>query len=160
MPRPQIKKIDLLCFDFDGVLTDNRVWVDENGGESVVCNRADGLGFELLRKAGLHCIIVSTEKNPVVSARAKKLRLPVLQGVDDKARAVRELCRKRGLDLQRCGFVGNDVNDLSALRIVGWRICPADAAQEVRAVCDLVLRAKGGAGVVRELARRLGSSMT
>ena len=147
-------KVALMLFDFDGVLTDNRVWVNQDGVETVCCNRADGLGFNLLRAAGIPCVILSTETNPVVTHRAKKLGLPAVQSVADKGEAVRRICRDYGVDLARVAFVGNDLNDLPAFRIVGWKLCPSDAALEVRRLCDHVLRTRGGAGVVREIAVR------
>ena len=146
----------LMIFDFDGVLTDNRVWVTERGAEMVCCNRADGLGFDMLRAAGIPCLILSTERNPVVAHRAKKLRIPVAQAVSDKAQEVRNQCRARGIDPRKVAYVGNDVNDLAAMQLVGMPWCPADAALEVRRICVLTLKARGGEGVVREIARRLG----
>ena len=142
----------MILFDFDGVLTDNRVWVTQDGTEAVCCNRADGLGFDLLRDAGIRCVIVSTEANSVVAQRARKLGVPVVQSVADKSVAVRTICRDQGVNLAQVAFVGNDLNDLPALRIVGKKLCPCDAAPEVRAICDHVLRTRGGAGVVREIA--------
>jgi len=152
-PAPRLA-IDLLFFDFDGVLTDNRVLVFDDGSEAVVCTRADGQGFRLLKEAGIKCMIVSTETNPVVTHRARKLGLPVRQSVEDKGSAVREICRQEGVALARAGFVGNDVNDLPALRIVGFSLCPRDAVPAVRQICSHVLSANGGAGVVREIAAK------
>ena len=146
--------MDWIFFDFDGVLTDNRVWVFEDGREAVTCTRADGLGFAMLRETGFKCAIVSTETNPVVGRRAEKLRLRVLQGVVDKGLTIREFCRSEGLDLARTAFVGNDLNDLPAFAVVGRKLCPSDAAPEVRRTCDRVLRSRGGEGVVREIAAR------
>jgi 3-deoxy-D-manno-octulosonate 8-phosphate phosphatase (KDO 8-P phosphatase) len=150
-------KVALILFDFDGVLTDNHVWVAENGAETVCCNRADGLGFNLLRAAGIACVIVSTETNPVVTHRARKLGVPVVQSVTDKGEAVRKICRERGVDLDRVAFVGNDLNDLPAMTVTGISLCPSDAAREVREICTYVLKAKGGQGVVREIAAGLGT---
>ena len=99
--------------------------------------------------------LLSTEANPVVAARAAKLKLPVLQNCADKAQALARLLAERGLDPARVLFLGNDVNDLAALRLVGWPAAPADAAPEVLALARYVTRAKGGEGVVRELARDL-----
>lgn len=150
----QKPRIPWLFFDFDGVLTDNRVWVFEDGREAVACTRADGLGFSLLRAAGVRCMIISTETNPVVTQRARKLRLEVLQGVKDKGMALRVFCRRRKIDPLQAGFVGNDINDLPAFAVVGHRFCPSDAAPDVRRICDHVLKRRGGEGVVRELAAR------
>ena len=148
-------EVALILFDFDGVLTDNRVWVSQDGAEAVCCNRADGLGFNLLRAAGIPCMIVSTEANPVVTQRARKLGVPVMQSVADKGEAVRKICCDQGVNPAHVAFVGNDLNDLPAFRSVGIKLCPCDAAPEVRRVCDCVLRTRGGAGVVHEIAVRL-----
>jgi YrbI family 3-deoxy-D-manno-octulosonate 8-phosphate phosphatase len=143
--------IRLVLTDFDGVLTDNRVLVDQDGREAVFCNRADGLGCDLLRAAGIEVLIVSTETNPVVAARARKLRVGVLQAVDDKAAAVAGLLAERGLRPEEALFIGNDVNDLGALTTVGVAVCPADAHADVRAVAAHVTGAVGGSGVLREV---------
>ena len=154
-PIPGPRDLDLIVYDFDGVMTDNRVLVDQDGREAVFCNRADGLGVGLIRDLGLDQLILSTEANPVVSARAAKLKLPVLQDCADKGQALARLLAERGLDPARVLFLGNDLNDLPALRLVGWPAAPADAAPEVLALARYVTRAKGGFGVVRELARDL-----
>lgn len=151
--------IDLIVYDFDGVMTDNRVYVNQDGMEWVACNRSDGLGVGLLRQAGFEQMILSTETNPVVSARAAKLRLEVMQGIDNKAGALRQLLERRHLKLQRVLYVGNDTNDLEAMRLVGFPVCPADAHPRIRALSKLVLSSVGGAGVVRELADHLLSEL-
>jgi len=147
--------IALLVLDFDGVLTDNRVYVFQDGREAVVCNRADGLGCELLRTAGVELMVISTEENPVVAARARKIKVPVSQGVRDKAAAVAALIAERRIDASQVMYVGNDVNDIDAMRLVGWPVAPADAHESVRAIARVVTKAKGGEGVVREIADRL-----
>lgn len=152
---PRAKDLDLIVYDFDGVMTDNRVLVDQSGREAVFCNRADGLGVGLIRDLGLAQMILSTEANPVVSARAAKLNLPVVQGCADKAQALSRLLRDRNLDPARVLFLGNDLNDLAAMLLVGWPAAPADAAPEILEMARYVTRARGGAGVVRELAREL-----
>jgi len=147
--------IGLLVFDFDGVLTDNRVLVLEDGREAVFCSRADGLAFDALRKAELPTLIMSTETNPVVQARAKKLRVPVLQAVADKGAAIAAYSAKTGIALSRIAFVGNDLNDLAAMARVGHPIAVADAHPRVKATARRVLRTKGGAGVAREIVERI-----
>lgn len=147
--------VDLLVFDFDGVLTDNRVLVLEDGREAVVCNRADGLGFDLLRDAAVNVMVMSTERNPVVAARAAKLRVPVLQAVADKGTAIASHCRDAGIALSRVAFVGNDVNDLPAMRRVGFPIAVADAHPAVKRIAWAVLATRGGDGVAREVAETL-----
>ena len=144
--------IQLIAFDFDGVLTDNRVMVLENGHEAVFCNRSDGLAFDMFRAAGVPVVIVTTERNPVVRARAAKLQTAVLQTDGDKGGVLAEHCRSAGIDLKRVMFVGNDVNDLSAMRLVGFPVAVADAHPAVKKVAWRELAAKGGEGVAREVA--------
>ncbi len=141
----------LLVLDFDGVLTDNRVWVTESGNEAVACDRSDGMGLAMLRAQGLEIVVLSTEKNPVVAARCRKLGLPCQQGVDDKAAALRMLAAQRGVELSEVVYVGNDVNDLECLHLAGCGVAVADAHAEVLAAADLVLKRPGGHGAVREL---------
>ena len=145
----------LLVFDFDGVLTDNKVLVFEDGSEAVACNRADGLGFEMLRAAGIHCIVLSTETNPVVSVRCRKLRVECVQGIGDKRSALKELCRRFRTGLESIWYVGNDLNDLQAMKLVGRAICPADAHPAVRSISHTTLSVGGGSGVVRAIAEDL-----
>jgi YrbI family 3-deoxy-D-manno-octulosonate 8-phosphate phosphatase len=154
--------VDLVVFDFDGVLTDNRVLVFQDGREAVQCNRADGLAFDILRHAAIPALIMSTETNPVVAARARKLRVDVLQAVGDKGVAVAECCTARGAALARTIFLGNDVNDLPAMSRVGWPVAVADAHPSVRSAARITLSTRGGDGAARELvdlilARRFAS---
>ena len=145
----------LIVFDFDGVLTDNRVLVFADGREAVSCNRADGLAFDLFRREGIPALILSTEKHPVVAARAGKLKTPCIHGVADKKSALEKYCAQAGIKLDTVMYVGNDVNDLAVMQIVGHRVCPADAHPRVRAICQTVLRSRGGEGVARELAEKV-----
>ena len=152
---PEKMDVHLIAFDFDGVLTDNRVLVWENGQEAVFCSRSDGLAFEMLRHAQIPVLIISSETNQVVSARGAKLKVPVLQQVQNKAQALIQYCEEHRVRLERVMFVGNDLNDLPALSIVGFPACPADAHKQVVAHCKILLKTKGGAGVVREVAEEL-----
>lgn len=145
-------KVDLIIFDFDGVLTDNAVFVFEDGREAVRCNRADGLAFDMFRAAGIPVAIMSTERNLVVRARGDKLKVPVIQAVADKGAAIQALAEERGVNLERIMFVGNDLNDLSAMRLVGYPVSVADGHETVRRTARIVLAAKGGEGAARELA--------
>lgn len=147
----RLDSILLFVFDFDGVFTDNRVHVDESGLESVICSRADGLGIERLLDAGLAAAVLSSEVNPVVVARCRKLRLPVHHGVRDKGPALRNLVISRNVGLEHVAYVGNDINDLECLRIAGLSVAPADAHPDIRRIVHLVLANKGGNGAVREL---------
>jgi len=145
-------KIRLVVLDFDGVLTDNRVWVNEHGEETIAANRSDGLGLESLRnKTGIEVMVLSRESNPVVAARTKKLKLAVLQSVLDKDAAIRKIMAKKGLDPSEVIFMGNDTNDLVVFPEVGFVVAPADAHSEVLRQADLILSSDGGKGAVREL---------
>ncbi|HCP00469.1 MAG TPA: haloacid dehalogenase [Rhodospirillaceae bacterium] len=143
--------LDAIIFDFDGVLTDNRVLVFGDGTEAVWCNRADGLAFDRLRTLNFPTFIVSTETSAVVRARGTKLQIPVLHGVVDKAIAIKALCADHGFSADRLMFVGNDINDLPAIDVVGYPIAVADAHPQVIDAAKHVLSRKGGQGVAREV---------
>ncbi len=148
-----LESVTFVVFDFDGVMTDNRVLVAEDGRESVFCSRADGLGLQMLGRAGIGCLILSTETNPVVTARASKLGVECLQvrGVDAKGEALRGIIRDRGLDPAAMAYVGNDVNDIECLGLVGVPICVADAWPAVRRAARYATARRGGDGAVREV---------
>lgn len=142
----------LLVMDFDGVFTDDTVITDQDGRESVTCSRSDGMGLDMLRQRGkVHALILSREENPVVSARARKLKLEVYQGVQDKAQAIQQLIKERNLTKAEVIYIGNDLNDLPVLPYVGYFACPQDAHTEVIRRADLVLSKPGGHGAIREL---------
>lgn len=144
--------IQLLVLDFDGVLTDNRVWVNEQGQEMVAANRSDSLGLETLRKLTMiEVIVLSRETNPVVAARCQKMKLPVLQAVQDKATAIRGVIAKKLLNPSQVVYMGNDINDLPAFPVVAFAAAPADAHPAVIRRADRVLSMPGGKGAVREL---------
>jgi len=143
--------IKLIAYDFDGVMTDNKVYVDKHGNEMVQVNRADGLGISEIRKLGIQQIILSTETNTVVSARAKKLDLFCLQGVDNKAQALTEYCNVHQISLSDVAYVGNDSNDLEVMKLVGTTFCPADAHTSIKEITQFILSSKGGEGVSREI---------
>lgn len=147
--------VDAVVTDFDGVHTDDTVAVTSDGVEQVRVSRSDGMGVRLLREAGIPLLILSTETNPVVTTRARKLRVEVLQAQDDKAAALRRWAAEQGIPLSRVAYLGNDVNDLPALEIVGWPIAVPDAHPLVIAAARVVLDRPGGAGAVRELAERV-----
>jgi YrbI family 3-deoxy-D-manno-octulosonate 8-phosphate phosphatase len=146
-----IDGVDALVFDFDGVLTNNRVYLDQNGIESVACSRADGLAFDVLRKLNKPTFILSTEKNSVVAMRAKKLKIPVIQGVSDKVEAIKELADTNNYNLNNILYVGNDLNDYLVMRVCGYTACPIDSHPRIKEISENILTAKGGNGVVREL---------
>jgi YrbI family 3-deoxy-D-manno-octulosonate 8-phosphate phosphatase len=149
--RPLPQQVDLVVFDFDGVLTDNRVWVSEEGREMVAANRSDSLGIRYLLKAGVKVIVLSTEVNPVVSARCRKMKIPAMQGVDDKAAALQAYLLEQGFDPSKVVYVGNDINDTPCFPLVGCAVAVADAQPQARRQADLVLSSKGGHGAAREL---------
>lgn len=145
------KRIDLLVLDFDGVFTDNTVFVDENGTESVKCNRSDGLGINLLKKAGINCFVLSTEKNPVVVKRCEKMDIDCINGIDDKKDYLIKYCNSNNIDIKNVVYVGNDVNDLECIEIVGYGVAVSDAHHIIKEASQLHLQNNGGEGAVREL---------
>jgi N-acylneuraminate cytidylyltransferase len=149
--RPLPPKLSLLAVDFDGVLTDNRVWVTEQGTESVACNRSDGLAIEMLRSHGVEVFVLSKESNPVVAARCNKLAVAFHQGVENKHAALRSIAMERGIDLAQTAYVGNDVNDLLCMASAGCGVAVADAHPEVLRQADIVLKVPGGRGAIREV---------
>nr|WP_223622244.1 acylneuraminate cytidylyltransferase [Microbacterium sp. EST19A] len=155
---PEAIPVRAIVTDFDGVHTDDTAIVDADGGERVRVSREDGMGVSLLRRAGVPMLILSTEVNPVVRARADKLRVPVLHGIDDKETALRAWASENGVALADIAYLGNDVNDLPAMRIVGWPVAVANAHPLVLEEARVVLRRRGGEGAVRELIERVLSS--
>jgi YrbI family 3-deoxy-D-manno-octulosonate 8-phosphate phosphatase len=147
----ELRSVELVVFDFDGVFTDNRVWVSDTGEESVACWRGDGLGLRRLDDVGVSYAIVSTEPNAVVARRAEKLRARCVHGVDDKLAVVRDEAARVGVALEMVVYLGNDVNDSACLEAVGLPVVPADAWPEVVPLARWVLERPGGRGCVREL---------
>ena len=146
-----LSRIRFVVFDFDGVFTDNRVWTNEHGEESVACWRGDAYGLRRLEEVGVDHLIISTEVNRAVGARARKIRAACIQGVEDKPPVLREEVARRGLTLEETAYLGNDVNDAGCLEIAGLPVTPADAWPEVVPLAKLVLERRGGYGCVREL---------
>lgn len=143
--------VHLVVFDFDGVFTDNTVYVSQEGVEMVRCWRSDGLGLKRLQSVGVRALIVSTETNPVVTVRAKKLGVPCKQGVDDKGRAILDSCRELRLDPSSVVYVGNDINDIPAFEAVGIPVAVSDAYPEVLSYVVYQTAKPGGQGAVREV---------
>jgi YrbI family 3-deoxy-D-manno-octulosonate 8-phosphate phosphatase len=148
----QLSSVKAIAFDFDGVFTDNRVYVMQNGEEAVICDRSDGMGISMLRKAGIPLVIISTEKNPVVSVRGAKIQVEVLQGIDDKLPTLSKWAADHGLTLADVAFVGNDINDVECLVGAGLGVVVADAYPVAAEVADMQLSRGGGRGAVREIA--------
>ena len=134
---------------------DDHAYVDQDGTEQVRVSRGDGMGVSRLRRTGLPFLILSTETNKVVASRADKLKVQVMHGVEDKATALRAWIAEQDLDPARVAYVGNDVNDLAAMAVVGWPVAVADARPEVKAQARLVLAREGGNGAVREICDRI-----
>ncbi|GLW44924.1 transferase [Streptomyces sp. NBRC 14336] len=149
---PAAEDIDAVVLDFDGTQTDDRVLIDADGREFVSVHRGDGLGIAALRQAGLRMLILSTEQNPVVAARARKLKIPVLHGVDRKDLALKQWCEEQGIAPERVLYVGNDVNDLPCFALVGWPVAVASAHDVVRGAARAVTTVPGGDGAIREIA--------
>lgn len=159
--QQRLADIRLLVLDFDGVLTDNRVFVFEDGREAVACSRGDGMGVGLATDAGIEVVVLSKETNPVVSARCRKLKIACDQSCDDKAPALARMIADRGLTADQVAFMGNDINDVPPMQAAGLAFAPADAHRSAMAVTDVVTALPGGHGAVREVcdllvAMRLG----
>lgn len=149
--RELARETAAVVFDFDGVFTDNTVLVGSDGLEFVRCWRGDGLGLRALERIGVRSIILSTETDPVVGVRARKMRIPFRQGLAEKGAELKAFAAEAGVPLQRCAYVGNDTNDLSCFRLVGFPIAVADAHPCVDAHVRYRTRALGGRGAVREV---------
>ena len=147
--------IKLIIYDFDGVMTDNTAYLSQDGVESVRVHRGDGLAVGLFRGKGMKQVIVSTETNSVVSARGKKLQIPVYQGIGNKKETVQTISEDLKISLVDMAYIGNDTNDFEAMMQVGLRICPADAEPEIKDIAHIITTTNGGQGVIRELYRMI-----
>lgn len=144
------RNIKMIVFDFDGVFTDNRVLVFQDGKEGVFCHRSDGLGLKAVRELEITTVVISTEVNPVVSARCQKLNLTCIQGCENKLKALEEEAKRLNISLKEVAYLGNDINDLECLKKVGLAACVSDAHREILKICKYVTKLPGGRGVVRE----------
>ena len=151
MMEHDFSKIKLLVCDFDGVMTNNKVYVDENGKESVRCDRGDGLGIENYKKKGGEVLVISKEKNKVVETRSKKLDIGVFYGVDSKIDLFKREVKKLNLTMQEVCYIGNDVNDLECIKEAGIGVAVNDSRPEVKKIADYITEKKGGEGAVREI---------
>ena len=156
----KIQKPKILFTDFDGCLTDDRVWLNQEGEEFVAANRKDGLAINRLKNLGIQVVITSTETNKVVLARGTKMGVEVLQGLSDKAVAIEQYLNQNNSSWEDVWYLGNDVNDLEAIRKAKFSICPSDAVKAVKKEVDLRLKTKGGYGVLSELTTLLESTRT
>ena len=146
-----ISSIKLMVLDFDGVLTNNKVLLNEHGEEFVSCSRGDGIAFDVLRELQVKVIILSTERNKVVSARARKLQVEVIQNVANKKNKLMELIEQFQLNKDEVVFVGNDINDINAMSLCDITFCPNDSHELVKKIAKVILNAKGGNDVMREI---------
>lgn len=151
--RPMPKNIKLIICDFDGVITDNRVWTDQHGNETVAASRSDSMKIKQLRELGIETMILSSEPNPVVLARAKKMGVEAIHnvGISEKGRAMREVLEQKNVKGEEVVYIGNDWNDLPCFEIAGWSVAVADAYPEVLRAADYILSKPGGHGALREL---------
>jgi len=148
--RIRLESIDLIVYDFDGVMTNNKVLVSEDGKEAVYCHRADGLAISKIKNLGVSQVIISTEKNAVVHIRAQKLNIEVIHDVEDKKSCLIEYCKKNDYSLKRVVYIGNDMNDSEAMALVGYPLAPQDASRKVKDIAKMIIERNGGEGVVRE----------
>ncbi len=144
-------KPKLIVYDFDGVLTDNRVWLNADGMEWVACNRSDGWWIGEIRKLGIEQMILSTEKNLVVSARGKKLGIEVRQGVENKGQGLKAILSDKNLTKDEVLFIGNDMNDFDCYQIAGMTMAPNDSHPKILETAKKVIPEKGGGGIVRHV---------
>ena len=151
----KVQKPKILFTDFDGCLTDDRVWLNQDGEEFVAANRKDGLAVKRLKNLGIQVVITSTETNKVVLARGTKMGVEVLQGLADKAESIDQYLKQKNLSWNDVWYIGNDVNDLGAIEKAKLSISPADAVKKVRKTVDLILKTNGGYGVLSEIASLL-----
>lgn len=149
--RPLPSKPKLLVMDFDGVMTNDCVYLNQNGIEMVRASRSDGMGLRLLQKAGIQALVISTETNPVVTKRCEKLNIPVIQGTDQKADVLQKYLNQLNIAPETVIYMGNDVNDLPCFPAVGCAVVPSDAHHKAIQNADIILSKKGGQGAVREL---------
>jgi 3-deoxy-D-manno-octulosonate 8-phosphate phosphatase (KDO 8-P phosphatase) len=146
-----LRNVKLVAFDFDGVFTDNSVYISQEGIETVRCCRSDGLGLDRLRKVNVQIVIISTEKNSVVSVRASKLKIRCIHGVEDKAAEILKICTEAKIAPVYTMFVGNDINDIPAFKSVGMPVGVNDAYPEIIPHIIFATNNRGGYGAVREL---------
>jgi 3-deoxy-D-manno-octulosonate 8-phosphate phosphatase (KDO 8-P phosphatase) len=147
----RIRSVRLIAFDFDGVFTDNKVYVFQDGSEAVCCFRGDGIGLDKLKRLRIATVILSTEVNPIVGVRSRKLGIRCVQGCSDKRAALGGIVQELGLSLEQVAYVGNDLNDLSCLSAVGLPMVVQDAHPDVVALALYRTQVAGGQGAVREI---------
>lgn len=149
----KLKKIRLLVMDVDGTLTDSAMYYSANGEELKRFNTRDGMGIGLLRKSGIKSAILTSENSEIVRARAKKLKIEtIVLGSRNKTEDLKAIAGDLGLELEEVAYIGDDVNDEHAMKLVGVSACPSDAVPIIRQIADYICLKKGGFGAVREFA--------
>jgi YrbI family 3-deoxy-D-manno-octulosonate 8-phosphate phosphatase len=147
----KFEKIRLIVSDFDGVMTDNKVIVNEEGVESVFCNRSDGMGIKLLKEKGVDLVVLSKEVNKVVETRCKKLGIEVYHGIDNKIKLFRKVVKEKKASIDEVCYVGNEINDFECMQEAGISVAPSDSHESILNIADFVTKARGGEGVIREI---------
>ncbi len=148
-----LENIEMIVFDFDGVFTDNKVYLSENGYESVLCDRSDGLAISRLKDAKIKMLVLSSEKNEVVKMRCQKLNIQCFQGVSNKLLELQKISNDLNIPLENIAFIGNDINDLECVVNAGLGIAVGDANPELINCADMVLDKNGGNGAIAEFSR-------
>ena len=152
MKTIKLKHLKTFFIDFDGVLTNNKVTVNENGIESVICCRSDSLYSEMIKKNFcVDMIIISSEKNNVVKSRAKKMNLSCVHNISDKYDYINKYIKNKNLKFKNLAYIGNDLNDYKAMKNCYIRVCPSDAVPEIKEISNFILKTSGGDGVLREV---------
>lgn len=159
--RERLCQVKIVALDFDGILTNGYVYTDESGKETVRCSRKDSLGIELLQKNNIFVGVISKEANSVVLKRCEKMKVLCYHNVKTggvKAILLENLAKERKIPMPEVLYMGDDINDLQALRIAGVAVTVADAHPFVKEICDIVTSAKGGCHAVRELAEMIAQA--
>ena len=143
--------VKLFVYDFDGVMTNNRFILDNDGNEYVSLNRSDGMAVQMIKSLGINQIILSTEHSKLVKHRASKLSIDCYYGVENKLTKLKDIIKNYDSSPDNVCYIGNDVNDLDAMSYVGLKMSPADAEKSILQICDHIINRNGGAGVIREL---------
>lgn len=156
--KDKLNKIKLLALDFDGIMTDGYVYVDQDGREMVRCSRKDGLGIELLKRNNIDIVVISKEANPVVARRCQKLKIDCYQKVEDsdsKLFILKRVAKEKSVNLDEVAYMGDDLNDANVLKAVGLAVTVADGHESIKTLCDYVTKAKGGENAVREICEKI-----
>ena len=151
--QSKLAQIKMVAFDFDGIFTDGKVLCDENGRESVLCSRRDTLGTNLLQKHGIYLCVISTEKSEVVLKRCQKMQIDCHHSVatgEDKLEILKRIASEKGFLQSEVCFMGDDLNDIPAMKWAGVSVAVADGHPEAMCIADYVTKREGGDHAVRE----------